>query len=114
MDTHSTCTAPDLTITAPRRMDATLNGYVWLPRMIDKARAARAGTLGGYLYPCPIDRTCLAGLGLDAETFADIASDLTDDDAILFGLRRRGIPSPAASWFDPVALEERLQRGDHA
>jgi hypothetical protein len=27
-------------------MDATLNGYAWLPRMIDKSRAARAGTHG--------------------------------------------------------------------
>jgi hypothetical protein len=32
-------------------MDATLDGYPWLPRMIDKARA---GTLGDYYrYPCP-------------------------------------------------------------
>ncbi|MGI9099190.1 MAG: hypothetical protein ACR2H2_12015 [Solirubrobacteraceae bacterium] len=34
-------------------MDAQPAGYPWLPHMIDKARAAQAGTLGTYYrYPC--------------------------------------------------------------
>jgi hypothetical protein len=89
-------------------MDATLAGYAWLPRMIDKARAARAGTLGTYCYPCPIDRTCLGLLGLDAETFADVAARAGDDAAVLAALVARGIPSAAAASFDPVDLERRL------
>ena len=91
-------------------MDATLDGYAWLPRLIDKARASRAGTLGDIVHPCPVDRRCLGLLGVDAKTFGDIASEQGNDDAILAELRRRGIPSAAEAWFDAVAFEEYLQR----
>ena len=92
-------------------MEATLDGYAWLPRMIDKARAARAQTLGDFIYPCPIDRECLRRLGLDADTFAALVSSLGDDRAILAALRRRGIPSSAEAWFDAPALEAALLEG---
>jgi Domain of unknown function (DUF5069) len=92
-------------------MDATLDGYAWLPRMIDKARAARAGTIGDFIYPCPIDRACLTGLRLDAATFADVASGLARDDAILAELRRLGMPRATDAWFDAIALEQTLHRG---
>ena len=101
---------PDLAIHPPRSMDATLEGYAWLPRMIDKARASRAGTIGTFRYPCPIDRACLTRLDLDPDTFADVASSLGHDDAILAALQRRGIPDAAEAWFDAVALEEDLHR----
>jgi hypothetical protein len=56
-------------------MTATLASYPWLPRMIDKARASAAGTLGSYYrYPCPIDAACLDLLGIDANTFRGIAT----------------------------------------
>jgi hypothetical protein len=92
-------------------MDATLDGYAWLPRMIDKARADRAGTIGEFIYPCPIDRACLARLRVEAETFADIAITFADDGSILAELRRRGIPPAAEAWFDAVELEAALHRG---
>ena len=103
--------APDLGISGPREMEATLDGYAWLPRMIDKARAARAGTLGDFIYPCPVDRACLTRLGLDAKTFADVASEFTRDGAILAELRRLGVPPAAQAWFDAPALEQTLQHG---
>ena len=92
-------------------MDETLDGYAWLPRLIDKARASRAGTIGDLVHPCPVDKACLTHLGIDAETFGDIASELGDDDAILAELRRRGIPSALDAWFDAIALEESLHAG---
>jgi Domain of unknown function (DUF5069) len=53
---------------------AHLGTAPWLPRMIDEARVARAGTLGpDYRYPCPIDRASPRQLGLDADTFANVA-----------------------------------------
>jgi hypothetical protein len=91
-------------------MDLTLEGYAWLPRMIDKARAARAGTIGRFLYPCPIDRACLSRLGLDPDAFADLAAALAGDDAILAALHRLGIPDAGTAWFDAVALEAELHR----
>jgi len=41
--------------------------------MIDTARAARAGTLGSLMYPCPIDRRCQSLLGIDAASFDAVA-----------------------------------------
>jgi hypothetical protein len=91
-------------------MDATLDGYAWLPRMIDKARAFRAGTLGAYVHPCPVDRRCLTLLGIDVETFGDIAETAGSDAAILAELRRHGIASARDAWFDAPAFEAELQR----
>lgn len=99
----------DLTKEQPRPMDATLAGYTWLPRMIDKARASRAGTLGEYFrYPCPIDRACLAHLGVDAERFADLAVSAPSDDAVVDGLKQLGVPDADQVEFDPIALNEEL------
>jgi hypothetical protein len=101
--------APDLTRTDPRPMDATLHGYAWLPRMIDKSAASRAGTLGHYVHPCPVDRRCLALLGLDAQAFGDVVARSATDDEVLDGLRALGIPSAEAAWFDAPAFEAQLQ-----
>ena len=43
MNTNS---APDLTQRPPRSPRVRLGGYVLLPRLLDKGRAALAGTLG--------------------------------------------------------------------
>ncbi len=90
-------------------MDETLEGYAWLPRLIDKARASRVGTLGDLIHPCPVDMKCLGLLGIDAKTFGDIAAEHGDGHAILAQLKRRGIASAAEAWFDAVAFEESLQ-----
>ncbi|MGA2010039.1 MAG: DUF5069 domain-containing protein [Solirubrobacteraceae bacterium] len=55
--------APDLLTATPRPMDAELEGYAWLPRMLDRARATLAGTAGSYLFGCPVDHTCMARPG---------------------------------------------------
>jgi hypothetical protein len=59
--------AKDLTAEAPRGLDAQLEGYAWLPRMLNKARASLAGTAGSYLFGCPVDHTCMARLGIAPE-----------------------------------------------
>ena len=49
--------------------------------MIDKARAALAGTAGGYLCgDCPIDRSLLRALGLSAADFGRIVRDAGGED----------------------------------
>ena len=93
-----------------RPMDATLGGYAWLPRMIDKSRAAQAGTLGGIVHPCPVDRRCLLRLGIDFEAFTAIVAANPTDDGVLAGLRAHGVAPAAVQWFDAVAFEEQLQR----
>jgi hypothetical protein len=102
----------DLRTQEPRPMSALLGGYTWLPRMIDKARASRAGTLGEYYrYPCPIDRRCLELLGVDAAMFADIACAAPDDAGVLEALTRVGAASPAEAAFDPIKLNDELHGG---
>jgi mannose-6-phosphate isomerase-like protein (cupin superfamily) len=104
----------DLTTAEPRGMDETLGGYVWLPRMIDKARAKLADTLGTYVHPCPVDRTALARMRVDYGTFKRIILATTTDAEVLAALREvEGLATPQNAWFDPVAREEELQRSDH-
>jgi hypothetical protein len=101
--------ATNLAAEAPRPMDATIGGYTWLPRMIDKARAAKAGTLGDYYrYPCPIDRTCLDKLGIDADTFAEIAATAAADQDVILAIQSLGARAADEAWFDPVRLNQQL------
>ena len=92
-----------------RPMDATLEGYAWLPRLIDKARAARAGTLGDVVHPCPVDRRCMELLGIGVATLHAIIDREPTDAGVLAALGRHGIPSAAAAWFDAPAFEAELQ-----
>ena len=83
--------AKDLTTEAPRGFEAELDGYAWLPRMLDKARATLAGTAGSYLFGCPVDHTCMARLGIAPELVLDLAARHADDHAVLDALRAHGI-----------------------
>ena len=93
-----------------RPMDATLDGYAWLPRMIDKSRASRGGTLGSIAHPCPIDKRCLGRLGVEFSTFTEIVASSATDHEVLARLRWHGIASAGDAWFDAVAYEDELQR----
>ncbi len=99
----------DLTTHEPRDLDAELEGYAWLPRMLDKARATLAGTAGRYLFGCPVDHTCLARLGVSPGLVLDLAARHADDHAVLDALRAHGIPPAAEAWFDGQMVEDELQ-----
>lgn len=77
----------DLTKEYPRSPRERIGGYVHLARMIDKARAKACGTLGEYIYPCPLDESLLSFLGIDAETFLQAVKD-RDDPQVLAWLDR--------------------------
>ena len=49
-------------------------GLVHIPRMIDKARAYKANTLGEYIYSCPLDKIILSFIKTDAEEFANFVN----------------------------------------
>lgn len=101
--------AKDLSREDPSAMNATLDGLPWLPRMIDKARAAQAGTLGTYYrYPCPIDDACLALLEIDADTFRTIANQAEDDAGLVVAIVSRGARVDRLARFDPVQLNAEL------
>ncbi|HET8761337.1 MAG TPA: DUF5069 domain-containing protein [Nitrospiria bacterium] len=84
----------------PRSPKQLLGGYAHLARMIDKARAKAAGTLGEYIYPCPLDQALLEFLGLDADAVFDVAKRGTDDEVLRWG-QERATPRSAkdiAAW----------------
>ena len=72
----------DLTTTAPRSAKDKLQGLVSLKRVIDKAKAHNAGTLGEYDYDCPHDKPLFEFLGTNGEEFGRKVKELGSDDAI--------------------------------
>jgi len=101
--------AKDLAMVEPRGLDAELEGYAWIPRMLDKARATLAGTNGSYLFGCPVDHTCMARLGVSPELVLDLARRHPDDTEWLSAMRQHGIPAAREAWFDGQAVEDELQ-----
>src|SRR6266404_9908987 len=68
----------------PRSPYLTLWGYILLPRLIDKARLFRQGSLHGYNYKTlGFDKHLLSFLGIDGDEFEEAANSLENDLAIL-------------------------------
>ncbi|MGZ3517817.1 MAG: DUF5069 domain-containing protein [Vulcanimicrobiaceae bacterium] len=103
--------AKDLRAGPPRRWSERVDGIRWLPRLIDKTRAALAGTLGDYLYgQSPVDRGLLRALGVPYREFTKIVNDAPDDDAVLAALQARspeGV-ARARAWSARLPLTHSL------
>jgi hypothetical protein len=75
--------SPNLTQHPPRSARARLGGYVILPRMLDKCRAAIAGQNGEYHFACPLDQRFLQFTGIDPEAIkAEVAKGLSDSQIL--------------------------------
>jgi hypothetical protein len=73
----------------PRSAREEIDGFLWLARVFDKARAAQNGAIHDYIYPCPIDRGVFDRWGITSRMF-DAALDSCDtDDEILTWVRAR-------------------------
>jgi hypothetical protein len=68
--------ALDLTKQFPESPRKIMGGYVHLARMRDKARAKAAGTVGEYIYPCPLDKRLLEFLEINDAAFYEAAQKL--------------------------------------
>ena len=79
--------------TFPRRGRQALDGFLWLARVIDKARAAAAGTIHDYIYPCPMDRGVFERWRIRPEEFEEALRAHADDREILEWLRKRVSPT---------------------
>jgi hypothetical protein len=75
--------------TFPRRGRQELGGFVWLARVTDKARAKAAGTIDGYIYPCPMDRGAFKRWGIEADDFSAAIAANPTDDGMLAWVRER-------------------------
>ena len=67
----------------PRRGREPMGRFLWLKRVFDKARAHAAGTIGDYIYPCPIDQSVMERWGITPPEFDRIVADYPDDDSIV-------------------------------
>jgi Domain of unknown function (DUF5069) len=65
-------------------------GVAMLARTIDKARAQLAGTLGEYIYDCPMDRRLFATIGVSGGDFLAAVERSSGDDGVVAWLRERG------------------------
>ena len=79
--------------TFPRRGREPIAGFLWLARVIDKARAAAAGTIHDYIYPCPMDRGVFERWGIKAEEFDEALRSHAQDQDVLEWLRKRVGPA---------------------
>lgn len=104
--------AKDLSVVEPAPFDSVLDGYAYIPRMLDKARATIAGTNGTYMFGCPVDHTCMARLGISPELVRELAERFDDDRDVLGALKEHGIPSAEDAWFDGQGVEDELQQED--
>ena len=87
-------TALNLSSEYPRSPKHVLGGYVHLCRMIDKARAKAAGTIGEYIYPCPLDQALLELLGIGGDAFCEAVTTRTDQDILIWVKEHATVRSP--------------------
>lgn len=84
---------------------------LWLLRMADKGRAAAAGTIADYIYPCPMDRGVMERWGVTPAQFDDALRQCRDDGELLAWLQQHasadGVRS-ANRWL----LDERTENLD--
>ena len=79
----------DLSKHFPRSPVDRLHGIDHLKRIIDKARANNAGTLGEYKYNCPLDQMFLGHIGISAEDFARLVQTHSSDETVYAELWKR-------------------------
>jgi Domain of unknown function (DUF5069) len=103
----------DLTHARPRATRAELAGVTFLPRSIDKFRAALpGGNLAGYSIEGFTGRM-LADLGIAPDAFqAAVAAAENDDDVARF-VREHAVPGGAGTW-NTFALNREVYNGDRA
>lgn len=81
----------------PRGRDVVIGGVPWLARCADKARAKAEGTIGDYIYPCPIDQRFLAEAGISPEDFMALATSAKTDEELVAKFKER---SKRQDWSD--------------
>ena len=103
----------DLTQRPPRSPRVRLGGYAMLARVIDKARALLAGTIGDYKYNNPMDQHLFAFTGIAADALLEQAKTGAGDWALLGWVNENATPKRAAheirswtSWLETMPVGE--------
>ena len=78
---HGQPSAHRISMNAVPPKDATFGGFVWLPRIIAKAKAKLRGEMPPELmYSCGADRRFLKSIGADPADFLRVIWEAGDDD----------------------------------
>jgi hypothetical protein len=97
--------------TFPRRGRDPLGGALWLKRVYDKGRAAAAGTIYDYIYPCPMDKGVMKRWGITPSEFDAAIRANTTDEALLQWLTSR-VPPERIRAANEWLLEQRIENLD--
>lgn len=80
--------------TFPRRGREAIGDALWLLRASDKGRAAAAGTIYDYIYPCPMDQGVMERWRITPDEFNDALRHNSTDESLF-------------AWFnDRVAADD--------
>ena len=93
-------TAIDLSQRPPRSPRVRLGGYTILPRILDKARASLAGTLGDYKFNNPLDNVLFGFANVTADAFlAQVKAGAGDFEMLQwFNAQAKKAPHEIAAW----------------
>jgi hypothetical protein len=97
--------------TFPRRGRQALDGIYWLARVSDKARAAAAGTIHDYIYPCPMDKGVLERWGVTPDEFDGAVKKYQTDSALLAWLKER-VPQEKIERANEWLVNEKIENLD--
>jgi hypothetical protein len=95
----------------PRPGRQLVDGFAWFARVSDKARAARAGTIHDYIYPCPMDVGVFQRWGITADEFDRAISEYDNDDELVAWLKGR-VTNEARDTANRWCLEEKTANLD--
>ena len=104
--------AKDLTKEPPRSVRHRLNNYAVLARMIDKGRAAAAGSAGEYHFACPLDQTLLGFKGVPADEVKNLLASGAADEQVVSWFDSHGTPKSAEeikTWSEQVETSSPYQ-----
>ena len=95
----------------PRRGREEFGGYYWLLRVFDKGRAAHAGTIHDYIYPCPLDKGVFERWGITPADFDAALETAHTDEEILAWVKSR-VPEARRVETNRWVIEEKTKSLD--
>lgn len=90
-----TINTPDLSKRPPRSPRVRLGGYCILPRMLDKGRAAIAGTIGEFKFNCPLDQHFVKFAAIDPKALLALLKKGKGDGEILEWINKTSKTKPS-------------------
>ncbi len=95
--------AKDLSKIPPRSPYERIAGFAILARSIDKCRADIAGSVGEYMFNCPLDRRLFSFKNIDADNFREFVGTGATDVEIGIWMHEHGdikTPEEIEAWSD--------------